>query len=58
MECRWNCSVLGRHIQDILAQRGTKSVYEVGGRCRIEYTTVLGCGSADGVKLPPLVYNA
>ena len=39
----------------VLVQRGTKAVYEVEGGSGREYITVLGCGSADGVKLPPFI---
>ena len=41
----------------LLAQRGTKAVYEVEGGSGREYITVLRCGSADGVKLPPFVVH-
>ena len=59
----WNADETGLCLdatsKTVLARRGTKSVYEVGGGCGREYITVLGCGSADGVKLPPLiVYKA
>ena len=41
----------------VLARRGAKSVYEIGGGSVREYITVLGCGSANGIKLPPFVYT-
>ena len=30
-------------------------MYEIGGQSGREYITVLGCGSADGIQLPPFV---
>ncbi len=39
----------------MLARRGAKFVYEIGGGSGREYITVLGCGSADGIKVPPFV---
>ena len=39
----------------VLARRGAKSVYEIGRGSGREYITVLGCGSADGIKVPPFV---
>ena len=36
----------------MLARQG---VYEIGGGSGREYKTVLGCVSADGIKLPPFV---
>ena len=55
----WNTDETGLCLdatsKKVLARRGVKSVYEVGGGSGREYITVLACGSADGVKLPPLV---
>ena len=55
----WNADETGLCLdatsKTVLARRGAKSVYEIGGGSGREYITVLGCGSADGVKLPPLV---
>ena len=55
----WNADETGLCLdatsKKVLAWRGTKAVYEVGGGSGREYITVLGCGSADGVKLPPFV---
>ena len=57
----WNADETGLCLdatsKTVLARRGTKSVYEVGGGCGREYITVLGCGSADGIKLPPLIVH-
>lgn len=55
----WNADKTGLCLdatsKTVLARRGVKAVYEVGGGSGREYITVLGCGSADGVKLPPFV---
>ena len=55
----WNADETGLCLdatsKKVLARRGVKAVYEVGGGSGREYITVLGCGSADGVKLPPFV---
>lgn len=39
----------------VLAGKGTKSGYKIGGGSRREYITVHGCGSADEIRLPPFV---
>ena len=55
----WNADETGLCLDAtstrVLARRGAKSVYEIGGGSGREYITVLGCGSADGIKLPPFV---
>ena len=55
----WNADETGLCLDTtstrVLARRGAKSVYEIGGGSGREYITVLGCGSADGIKLPPFV---
>ena len=59
----WNADETGLCLDatstKVLARRGAKSVYEIGGGSGREFITVLGCGSADGIKLPPfVVYKA
>jgi hypothetical protein len=39
----------------VLATRGAKDVHETAGGSGREYITVLGAGSADGVRLPPYI---
>ena len=55
----WNADETGLCLnatsQTVLTQRGTKSVYKIGRESGREYITVLGHGSADGLKLQPLV---
>ncbi|XP_065920314.1 uncharacterized protein [Dysidea avara] len=62
VERLWNCDETGFCTavasKQVLAKKGSKAVYEVGGSGR-EYITVLGCGSASGRRLPPFtVYKA
>ena len=59
----WNADETGLCLNAtskfVLARRGTRAVYEVDGGCGREFVTVLGCGAADGMKLPPfVVYKA
>ena len=53
----WNCdeTAFATDVasQKILARKGAKNVHETGGGSGREYITVLGCGSASGVRLPP-----
>ena len=55
----WNADETGLCLDAtstrVLARRGAKSVYEIGGGSEREYITILGCGSADGTKLPPFI---
>ena len=55
----WNADETGLCLAatstKVLARRDAKSVYEIRGGSVREYITVLGCGSADGIKLPPFV---
>ena len=55
----WNADETGLCLDAtstrVLARGGAKSVYEIGGGSGREYITVLGCGSADGTKLPPFI---
>ena len=50
----WNAAETGICLDatstKVLARRGVKSVYEIGGGSGREFITVLGCGSADGIK--------
>ena len=39
----------------VLATHGAKDVHETAGGSGREYITVLGAGSADGVRLPPYI---
>ena len=39
----------------VLAARGSKEVHETAGGSGRDYITVLGAGSADGVRLPPYI---
>ena len=39
----------------MLSRRGGRNVHEIGGGSGREYITVVGCGAADGTKLPPYV---
>ena len=41
--------------QRVLARRGSREVHETGGRSGRDYTTVLGAGSVDGVRLSPYI---
>ena len=59
----WNADETGLCMdttsKSVLARRGARVVYEVGGGSGREFVTVLGCGAADGTKLPPfVVYKA
>ena len=40
---------------NILARRGSKWVHETGGGSGREMITIMGCGSAAGERLPPLI---
>ena len=55
----WNADETGLCLdatsKEVLARRGANVVYKVEGGSGRGYITVLGCDSADGVKLPPLV---
>jgi len=55
----WNCdeTAFATDVasKKILARRGEKSVHETGGGSGREYITVLGCGCANGERLPPYV---
>ena len=57
----WNEDEIGLCLdamsKKVLAQRGTKAVYEVGEGSGWKYITLLGCGSADGVKPPFVMYK-
>ena len=52
----WNCdeTAFATDVasQKILARKDTKNVHETGGGSGREYITVLGCGSASGIRLP------
>ena len=53
----WNCDETGfclaQACQKILAKRGNNDVQDTLGGSGREYSTVLGAGSAGGVRLPP-----
>lgn len=60
LDCRlWNCDETGfctsMASKTVLARKGSRNVYECGGGTGHEYYTVLGCGSAAGVRLPPFI---
>ena len=53
----WNCDETGFCTavasRVVLARRGSRAVHETGGGSGRDYITVLGCGAADGNRLPP-----
>ena len=53
----WNCDETGfctaQVCQKIIAKRGDKAVQDTIGGSGREYFTILGAGSASGVRLPP-----
>ena len=55
----WNCDETGVATavasKVILARRGSKWVHEVGGGSGRELITLMGCGSAAGERLPPMI---
>ena len=55
----WNCNETGfctaLASKSVLAKRGSRSVHEMGGGSGHKYITVLGCGAADGSRLPPYI---
>ena len=55
----WNCDesgfCLGAASKKVLARKGSRSVHEVGGASDHQYITVLACGNASGVRLPPFI---
>ena len=55
----WNCDetafATDTASKKVLSRRGERNVHETGGGSGREYVTVLGCGAADGTKLPPYV---
>ena len=55
----WNCdeTAFATDVASkrILPRRGERNVHETGGGSRREYITVLGCGSPNGVYLPPYI---
>ena len=55
----WNCDETGfctaTASKVVLARRGSRSVHEIGGGTGREFITVLGCGAADGTRLPPYI---
>ena len=55
----WNCDETGfctsAAVTKVLAKRGAKDVQDTVGGSGREYITVLGCGSASGVRLSPYV---
>ena len=55
----WNCdeTAFATDVasQRIFAKRVAKNVHETGGGTGREYITVLGCGSANGERLPPYI---
>ena len=57
--CLWNddetgfCTAVAS--TRVLATRGAKDVHETAGGSGKDYITVLGAGSADGVRLPPYI---
>ena len=59
----WNCDetafCTSATSKTVIAKRGCRDVYETGGGSGTEYVTVLGAGSASGVRLPPyILYKA
>ena len=59
----WNAAKAGLCLEatstKVLAIRGAKSAYDIGGGSGREYIAVLGCCSVDGIKWPPfVVYRA
>ena len=57
--CLSNCDesgfCLGLTSKKILARKGSRAVYEVGGSSDHQYITVSICGSAAGVRLPAFI---
>ena len=55
----WNCDETGLcnagGSRRVLAKRGSRWVHDTAGGSGRSHTTVLGCGSASGVRLPPFV---
>ena len=55
----WNADetgfCLGASSKKILAQRGDRSVHEVGGASDHQFITVNACGNGEGVRLPPFI---
>ena len=55
----WNCdeTALCNAVTSgkVLAQKGSRWVHDTAGGSGRSYTTVHGCGSASGVRLPPFV---
>ena len=55
----WNCDESGLcnavATGKVLAKRGSKWVHDTAGGSGCGYTTVHGCGSAAGVRLPPFI---
>lgn len=55
----WNADETGLCLEATsnreLARRGAKSVCEIGTGSGREYITILGCGTANGIMLPPFV---
>lgn len=47
------CTAMASHR--VLARRGAREVHETARGSGREYVTVLGAGSADGVRLPPYI---
>ena len=59
----WNCDetafCTSATSKTVIAKRGCRDVHETGGGSGREYVTVLGAGSASGVRLPPyILYKA
>ena len=55
----WNCDESGlcnaSGSWKVLAKRGSRWVHDTAGGSGRSYTTIHGCGSASGVRLPPFV---
>lgn len=55
----WNCNETGLcnavSSSRVLAKKGSRWVHNTVGGSGCGYTTVHGCGSASGVRLPPFV---
>lgn len=55
----WNCDESGlcgaTTSNRILAKRGSRWVHDTAGGSGRSYTTIHGCGSASGIRLPPFV---
>ena len=55
----WNCDetafATDTASKKVLSRRGERNIHETGGGSGREYVTVLGCGAADGTRLPPYV---